>query len=558
MKRRHVLGWVALAAIALALNLAVWRPDPFHWTVLLPALLGLLFGLAWTAATILTLADKTAIQDRSFGGLNATVSSGIFLGICVMIYIFVRQWDVSWDLTMEARRDLSPQTVRVLESMTQEVEVLCFFLGIEDELVQIARSKTFRFLDQCQQHTDLLQVEHLDPDVDRERLNALKVTHASPQGTIVLKCKDRQKIIVLSGGSPRLEERDFTNALVNVLRESKPVLYYLQGHGETDLASEDPQQGGSMLAQLLQGEAYELKPLTLSITEPEVPADCDVLSIANLSSDLHPRELTAVEAFLKRGGRLLLLIEPWTGVKLGASQREHLRPFLEEQYGISVGSDFCFAGQRKGKGRWQVELSPEEAPYKDVEEGFGEYKGAFNATHPITRSFDQVMVFEACRTVSKAKTMPQGVAVTELLRTPPDYWAESDVAGFFEGQPMTRSENERQGPLPVAVTAVMPVAPEQAHEGGPRDARILVVGDATFALNSGMTTPGNLNLALNAMGWLTEREELIAIRPSAKTDPPLMLTTGDKRAIAWISTLLTVQLVILAGLAMYVLRRKHQ
>ncbi len=558
MKRRHLMGWAALAATAFSLNLAVWRPDPFHWTVLVPAAVGLALGLAWVVSIVLVLADKTAIQDRSLGGLNAAVSSLIFLGICVMVYVFVRQWDASWDLTAEARRDLAPQTVRVLESMTQDAQVLCFFLSIEDDLVQIARGKTLRFLEQCKKHTDLLHVEELDPDVDRDRLNALKVTHASPQGTIVIRCKDRQKIILLSGGSPRLEERDFTNALVNVLRESKPILYYLQGHGETDLASEDPQSGGTMLAQLLQAEAYDLKPLTLSITEPEIPADCDVLLIGNLASDLHPRELSAVDLFLKRGGRMMLLIEPWAGVKLGVSQREHLRPFLEEQYGITIGSDFCFAGQRKGKGRWQVELTTDDAPYKDVEEGFGDFKGAFNATHPITSSFDQVVLFEACRTVSKAKNMPPGVAVTELLRTPPDYWGEIDVAGLAEGQAMNRSEDERKGPLSVAVAAVLPVAPDLIREGGPRDARILAVGDATFAMNGGMNTPGNLNFALNAMGWLTQREELIAIRPSAKSDPPLMLTPADKRAITWISTLFTVQLVVIAGLCMYVLRRKHQ
>jgi len=57
---------------------------------------------------------------------------------------------------------------------------------------------------------------------------------------------------------------------------------------------------------------------------------------------------------------------------------------------------------------------------------------------------------------------------------------------------------------------------------------------------------------------LSENEELIAIRPSGKEDPPLFLSPVQQRGVAWVSILLTVQGVILAGLAVYRVRRKNQ
>lgn len=95
--------------------------------------------------------------------------------------------------------------------------------------------------------------------------------------------------------------------------------------------------------------------------------------------------------------------------------------------------------------------------------------------------------------------------------------------------------------------------------GQTRDARVVVVGDSDFASNGQVAAiPGNLNFLLNVMAWLTENEELIAIRPSGKQDPPVILSDSDQRAIVWVAVLGAVQTVIAAGFVVHLLRRKHQ
>src|SRR5690606_19690147 len=119
-----------------------------------------------------------------------------------------------------------------LQTLTEEVKVTCFFLDVDDELIRIAREKTLRFLEQCEQYTDLLDVVVLDPQVATAQLQAMNLSHASTQGTVVVGVGSRQRVITLTGGSPRLEEREFTSALINVLRGSKPKVYFLTGHDE--------------------------------------------------------------------------------------------------------------------------------------------------------------------------------------------------------------------------------------------------------------------------------------------------------------------------------------
>ncbi len=545
-----ITAWVALAA---ALNLLAWMQDPFSIWVLIPLLLFIAAGVAWFVTALRASAGRAMLQGRAVGGINAVLSSALFLGICMVLYALASAWDVSWDLTREGRRQLAPQTVQVLQGMTREVNVTCFFINVHDELVLIARDKTMRFLEQCRKYTDLLKVELLDPHIDRPRLDALNVTHTSPQGTVVVSAGARQRVITLSGGSPRLEERDFTNALINVLRDAEPKVCFLTGHNERDILDESA-GGASMLGNLLAGESYRPERIAIKITDPEVPHDCNVLVINNPSGDLHPQELFAIEEYLRHGGRMFLLLDPWRSVRQTPGG-EVLRPWLEERYGIRIGSDIVVTDRYEKM--WEEELTTDNVPFQHLDEGFMEYRGAFNAEHPVTRGFAQSMVLQAARTVRPAEKVPDGVIVTPLLRSKPYYWAERDVARFAQTGQAQRNEGDEPGPLPLAVAAV---ARCDAVPGGgrPREARIIVVGDSDITSNNGLAVPGNFNFVLNAFAWLTEHEELIAIRPTGKETPPLFLSPMQKRAVTWISVLLTAQLVAAAGLTMRWLRRKHQ
>lgn len=549
---KKLLGIAALLTLTVTLNLLVWTQDFFSFVVLAPLAATTLLGLGWIVMTLLTLAEHSALEDRTLGGLNAIFSSTVFLGVCVVLYLLAGAWNVSWDLTEEGRRDLSPQTVQVLQAMNTEVDATCFFLQSDEELVAIARDKTMRFLKQCQQYTPLLKVEQLDPTIDRARLEAMNITHASVQGTIVLRSGERQRVIILSGGSPRLEEREFTNALINVLRKTEPKVYFLTGHKERDIMDEDEQNGGSILGNLLRGESYLVERFAIKISDPIPPADADIVVINNPTMDLHPVEIEALNTFVQGGGRLVLFINPWRNPGGAVARGEQLRPYIEEKLGISIGNDIVITDQSKNI--WQAELAVDNTPFEKEEEGFMNYRGAFNLQHPITRAFDQTMVLQAMRSVSVSDKKPDGVSVIELLRTTPDFWAETDTEKLLETGQAKWDDGERKGPIPLAAATVLPVDKEKSPKGY-TDARIIVVGDADCVSNANIIIPGHVNFVLNTFAWLSESEDLIAMRPTGRETPPLILSEAQQRTIAWLAIMLTVQLTIAAGLGVYALRR---
>jgi ABC-type uncharacterized transport system involved in gliding motility auxiliary subunit len=554
---RTFTGIGALLCLAAAVNLLVWQQEAYMAIAWGALLLGAALGLIWIVMAVLGLAGSAGWEGWAAGGVNAALSTVFFLGICITLYILVSRWNAGWDLTQEGRRDLAPQTIQVLQTMNQEVQVFCLFLSVDDELVWIARQKTLRFLEQCQDYTDLIKVEEMDPQVEMPRLEAMGVTHVSTQGTIVIKAGQRQRVITLSGGSPRLEERDFTNALINVLRAREPQVGFLTGHQERSLSDEDPQNGGSVLGNLLVGESYGIGNVSIKITDPEIPQDLDVLVINNPRGDLHPQELKALDTYLEGGGRLLLLLEPWKSVTPGSLQGEQLRPWLEERFGISVGSDMLLAEGREKP--WQLELRNDDKPFEGTDAGFMEYNGSFLKSHPISGGFDRALLLDDVRSVGKAVKTPEGVAVSEILRSTPDYWGETDLNQMEEKNVASKGGDEKSGPISIAAAAVRSTG-KVDESGQPITSRVLVVGDSDFTSNGQLITEaqGNLNLLLNSIAWLTEREDLIAIRPTGKTDPPILLNDGEKRAIVWVSTLLTAQLIAAAGLAAFLLRRKYR
>ncbi|MCC6486716.1 MAG: GldG family protein [Candidatus Hydrogenedentes bacterium] len=554
---RTIFGAIALLAFILAVNILTIRQDPAETLVLVLGGTTVLSGIAWLVLSIV-LMTGTAARRRNLAGLNNIIASVIFLAICIVIYAFVRRWDKSWDLTQEGRRDLSPQTIQVLENLNVDVEVLGLFTNTGLREIDIAEDKTKRFLTECQKHTGHLKTQYIDPQRELARLQAMGLTFADPQGTVVIRCGTRNKTIPLSGPQPRLEEREFTNALINVIQESKPKIGFLTGHGERDVSKPE----ATAVKKLLESEGYAPEPVAIDTSTGSLPEGYAILVIngfqAGAGGDLHPQEIAALDAYINGGGRLLILVDPEFGSAAG--QRRTLFSWLEQRFGIVVGDDLLVSGvdQRLG----QVSLMPDSAAVSTFQQynlpDVPEFHGCFDQSNPITKNFSKRIDFLAARSVDIKNPLPEGVTASRILRTLPYAYAETNLDALRKGNRPSQDPGETMGSIGLGVAATLKTSVPIGDSGQTRDARAVVIGDSDFVSNQTVLEGGNLNLLLNSMAWLSEREELIAIRARGSEKQPIKLTQSDERRIAWISTLGVLHLVAAAGLITYLLRRKYQ
>ena len=115
--------------------------------------------------------------------------------------------------------------------------------------------------------------------------------------------------------------------------------------------------------------------------------------------------------------------------------------------------------------------------------------------HPITADLaGSATMFHLARSVSAAN----GVEVVELARTSKASWAETDIELFSkENKVGLNTEEDRRGPVAIAVARTFPAEGEDQREG-----RLVVVGDADFARNRNVAKVYNADFFLNIANWL--------------------------------------------------------
>jgi ABC-type uncharacterized transport system involved in gliding motility auxiliary subunit len=103
---------------------------------------------------------------------------------------------------------------------------------------------------------------------------------------------------------------------------------------------------------------------------------------------------------------------------------------------------------------------------------------------------------------------------------------------------------DKKGPITIGA-AVSAATTPPANESKPEntdapkpEARVAVMGDSDFAANSALGISGNRDLFLNTVGWLSQQENLISIRPKEPDDRRITLTATQQANIMWLSLLI--------------------
>ena len=65
-----------------------------------------------------------------------------------------------------------------------------------------------------------------------------------------------------------------------------------------------------------------------------------------------------------------------------------------------------------------------------------------------------------------------------------------------------------------------------------------MIGDSDFASNSVLGIQGNRDLFMNTIGWLSQQENLISIRPKEADDRRVTMTATQQSNMMWLSLLI--------------------
>ena len=103
-------------------------------------------------------------------------------------------------------------------------------------------------------------------------------------------------------------------------------------------------------------------------------------------------------------------------------------------------------------------------------------------------------------------------------------------AGGGQGRQEGPGLDCRDGP-----EAAAPAPPKPGGSPTPRspETRVAVIGDSDFAANAGLGIQGNRDLFMNTIGWLSQQENLISIRPKEPDDRRITMTAAQQSNLTW-------------------------
>lgn len=489
---------------AVALFLAAYYPEQQAavWVLASVSVAGLGFFFVAERRWLARLPGRRAARY----GANSAAMLLAFAGILVLLNFLADRHNRRWDVTAGRVHTLSPQTVKVIKGLHKDVAVTAFF---PDGAAQ--REEMKRLLDRYGAGNPHFKATFVDPDKNPELARQYGIRE---YGTTVFASGDQTYRVT------QVSEESVTNALVRVTREHKKTLCFLSGHGEHSL--QDTQRGGySTLKKALADQGFAVEDLLL-LKNPEVPKECDGLVIAGPTKPFLPAELEAVRAYLGRGGKAFLMIDP--------DVRTGLEPLLAD-WGVVLHDDIIIDTMSRLFGGSYTTPILTEYPSRE-----------------ITKEFKLASFLPLARSLDRAAALPKGISFAPLARTSPQSWGETD---FKNDKAAFDAARDHKGPLTVAALFRRNGTPPAGT-----DAELLVVGDSDFADNTYFDFSGNGDLFLNLVSYLTRQEDLISIRPKDTKPTPLLLSRAQAATLFYTTVVLGPLALIVAGTTIWLRRRR--
>jgi ABC-type uncharacterized transport system involved in gliding motility auxiliary subunit len=484
---------------------------------------------------------------------RATVGAAILIGLGILLlvnYIGSKRYR-RFDWTGSGLYTLSEKTENVLKGLKTPVTATVFMT----EGSPLFR-ETQEILGRYKAKTPLLTVETLDPTRNRARAEALVKEFGVRGGTVVLRAGEKKKYVTEEqlveydfarsrmGGEPAIKtfkgEQEFTSAILAVTQTRVPKVLFVTGHGERKFDGRG-RDGFYAVAETLRRDNCTVEEWQ-SLGAKEVPPGTDCLVVAGPHTSFTAPEVEVLKRYLAEGGRALFFLDvEFAPGSRGAVSDFGLEPLLAD-FGLKLDND--------------IVIDPKNAlPMFGADTIFAR---SFRP-HPVTKLLQgSAVVFPLARSVSVVEKPPALYRDTVLVETSAEGWGETNLKDIEKK--VEKDEKDIKGPvsLAAAVESAEPKAGAGAEARGetPKPkSRIVVVGDADFASNGGISNAGNLFLLTAAANWVMEREALVAIPPKNADQVAVTLSRGDIARITFIVLLVLPAAAIAMGIAIWMRRR---
>lgn len=535
LKIATIASWVLLFFAWIFFYAVTQTPTPIFWAVLALTSIITIITLIVDRKNIVSFLKMRFVHKAFFGILSLI----IILAILVGLYVISINFPIRFDLTQNKAFTVSQQTMDVLSRIDSPLSIVVLRSPSTDPTSADWRADLL--LEQYKRINKHITVEYINPI---EKPSAKSKYQMTQVGEIVFTYGQGKQVRVyrkdlttqskVTSDPLFVGEEKFTQSIYTLLDTESYTVYFTVGHGERQIQDRGG-EGLSYVKTYLENENYKVKELNIILEN--IPTDASLIVIAAPVETFSDFEIEKLNNYVKTGGKLLVLYDSF----LDRSKfNSNLGNFLED-WGFRTKNDYII--DTASSVVIPVNIVPQYT------------------SHPITQTLKEGNVF-ACLVVARSiltgENKYNGSFENIITTTPQGYGKEE--ATFDLSRARFNPRTDVAGPVPLAISGTYEV------EGRKDPARIVVFGDATFALNAyinpeqgqsvDIAFAGNKDLFMNTVAYLLEARQKITIRPKEASIKNLTLTTTQTNFIRYVAQIGLPCLFGILGILIWFLRRR--
>lgn len=479
---------------------------------------------------------KKWIKDTFF----ITILILILLAIFIIVNIVFSNLDITpIDFTKEQIYSLSDESKEQIKNVEQNVTM--YFFGYEDTETAVILAKQYKDIN------DKITIQLIDtserPDLASEygvTTDAKLVAVQSSQRYKIIDANDMYTYDSTTYQTIDITEQKLTNAILDVTIAKKPQIYFLTGHGEYGI---DDSGAAYMLKTYIENDVNDVN--TLDLLSVDMPETCDILIIANPTSDFADLETEKIQNYINGGGKIIWLQDPYVTVQ--TTQNEVSMPNINKilsQFGISFSNGIVCEQSTNNMVAGAPDLIIPQMTYNSI------VKDLYTDGSVILMDAGRI------NNVSDEEMEKLNVTASPFLKsTEESYYRENVNSDISQ-----KLDTDETGPFILAETLTKQIDDDT-------QATLVAYSNALFAsnyiiqLSGSIGTPislrENKDIILNTVAYLSDREDAIRIRKDTGIVTFDSYTEQQNRIVLAIIFGIPV-LIIIVGIIIVIIRRRKK
>ena len=464
----------------------------------------------------------------------------ILIAIFILVNLLFMNLDIApWDFTEQGLYTLSDESKEQIANVEQNVTM--YFFGYDEGSTAVTLAKQYH------DANDKITIQIINtserPDLAAQYNVSTSSQLVAVQATERYKIIDASEMYTYDSSTYQyidVTEQKLTNAILDVTIAQKPQIYFLTGHGEYGISSSSAM---GTLATYIENDVNDVN--TLDLLTSDMPETCDVLVIANPTSDFTNLETEKIQNYINAGGKIVWMQDPymfnagWTE----STTYPNITKILS-QFGISFssgvvceqGTDHMIAGT--------PDLIVPEMTYNQIVQDL--------YTDGMVALLDSGRI----NTVSDEELEELGVTASPFLQSTETSFYRADINSDIS----QKLDSDEDGPFVLAEILTKKIDDDT-------ESTLVTYSNALFATNYTVQISGsigtpisirqNKDIILNTIAYLSDREDTIRIRKDTGLVSFDAITEQENRVVLWIIFAIPV-IIIVAGIVVAIVRKRKK